>query len=163
MDFQHAEIVAKREKIKQMTSSIKVDADMRQNKIRASTKLASTKRAELTKQEVLVLQMPTNKYALQDELQDDFIRDRFATEWLALVQTKQSLYQAETTRMQQQTLPILQRIIQRYTKQFGAVAMNETTPEEEEKDQSNTTEESNWRIFEESFRFSFCAMHVRRH
>lgn len=142
VDFQHAEVVAKREKIKQMTNTIKAEAETRQNKIRSSKNLAATKREELKKQQALCLQTPTNKDALQKELQDDFIRERFATEWLALVQTKQGLYQAETTRMHEQTLPILQHFVQRYTKKFGTVPTNETTLEDEEKDQS-VTEESN--------------------
>ena len=129
VSFQHAEIVTKREKIKQMRDSIQAEAQVRQKKIRDTSKLVVDRRGKIAKREAMVLDI-TPKYALQNAVEDDVIRDRFAEKWALLVQKKEALYLNETTRMQQQLLPALERVLQQYAKQFGASPTDESTADE---------------------------------
>ena len=78
--------------------------------------------------------MGTKNDALSDEWQDDVMRERYegATVWSELVRKKQNMYSNEVTRVQQDVLPALQRIVKRYSQQFGVPAANtltsQTTP-----------------------------------
>ena len=99
----------------------------RQKTLRQVTKLVEERRAQLKeKDDAYFVENVPRKDALRDELMDDVIRERFAHQWVGLVQKKAEMYQNETNRMREQVIPALRHILQRYTEHFPQAVS--TTP-----------------------------------
>ena len=124
-----------------MEGSVEAAANKRQKVLREITKVIADRRVLLQKSaDEFTFNAPP--HAFQDELQDDVIRERFSNEFLRLVQKKEQMYKDEMDRMQQQVLPAMQRIIERYSEQFGVAPAMELDPAEATPESTmETTEE----------------------
>lgn len=123
MNFQHNEIVAKREKQKHMEIAMEKSKNKRQ-KIKDKVQHDVKNRRERLSKTKFPLTTPLTRQALRDELQSDdgSVHHRFARTFPNLVQKKEDTYKAEIHRMKHQELPALQRIVDQYAEQFGTTA-----------------------------------------
>lgn len=79
--------------------------------------------------------------ALQEELQDEMLRERYTGEWTRLVRRKTEIYQHETKRLFHEALPVLEHFVERYKHHFPILQKEEQTPVLETPEESTSVEE----------------------
>jgi hypothetical protein len=127
-DFQHAEILAKEQKTKDLQKSLQSSTLKRKKTLHEMQKLLQHHDEQLANKPILLDYCRPE--ALADELHDDpDLRERYTTtDWTRLVRRKVEMYKGATESLRHDEIPILERIAGCYKQQFPILQKEQEDP-----------------------------------